>query len=287
MVLCMSEQVKFWRDQSRWPRDHANYTFLCRAVHRVGKCLFDEWTGSEPHTPIVKHLPEHSFYADDSTKSAAYELLRANRPDLQLPYLKFGFRREFDENLWQMAREIQRPSAEKSSASNQRFFATKKWIFEALAKGEVHSSLRPQSGGQFSAPCPNDWWNFERWDNRFYWGKMHPHDPFGVGVGGDNFQWIFILSDSLEVALNQHVGPKATITKFPELNGDRPTEVVKPISNRPPMQRDAAKNYLKTIAEPRLADKIDSLIADMAEKTHVTVSKDTMRRARKDLNAEG
>lgn len=64
---------------------------------------------------------------------------------------------------------------------------------------------------------------------------------------------------------------------FPELNI---------ASHRPATQRKAAVNYLRRKDALPPTSKIDALVADMKEKTGLSVSRDTMRRARIDLNAE-
>ena len=57
------------------------------------------------------------------------------------------------------------------------------------------------------------------------------------------------------------------------------------VSNRPPKQRQAAMDYLSKIEPGRVSDKLESLVSDMASVTGITVSTDTMRRARQKREA--
>lgn len=41
--------VEFWCREQLWPRDTEDHIFLARAVHTIGRAMFnDAWTGSEP-----------------------------------------------------------------------------------------------------------------------------------------------------------------------------------------------------------------------------------------------
>ena len=41
-------------------------------------------------------------------------------------------------------------------------------------------------------------WNTERIWARFFFCQMNPRDPFGIGVAGDDYQYIFVSRESLD-----------------------------------------------------------------------------------------
>ncbi len=203
----MDERIKFWSDESRWPRDAQGYTFICRAVHAVGRTIYgNDWTNAEPNVVLIQKLPLLQSFLKDWQLIEVYNKLRFSRPDLLLPILKhntyFLPKPEFTNEMWSAAVTLYDELNSKTEPSVAKFNAAKLQLFEALANGQVVSCLRPKPGGDFSLPCPTSWWNTERWENRFYWGQLNPKDPFGNYVGGDHFQWVFIEAKSLQTFLD-------------------------------------------------------------------------------------
>jgi hypothetical protein len=60
----MNVDKNFWRNPDKWPRDDPGHVFLARAVHEIGKHLFDgKWTGQEPtiQRPDMAHFKEWQY----------------------------------------------------------------------------------------------------------------------------------------------------------------------------------------------------------------------------------
>ena len=202
----MDEQIKFWADESRWPRDTTDNVFLCRAVLQTMKALYpDKWTNTEHKVTLVSKLPRHPFGLRDGELRNVYFKLKHLKSELNLPILTDTIHHlakpQFTDEQWSAAVELYDKLNAETKGPYERFKAAKSKLFEALADGTVKSCLRPQHGGEFSNFCPVAWWNTERWGNRFFWGQMNPGDPFGNGIGGENYKWIFIDKATLETFL--------------------------------------------------------------------------------------
>ena len=206
MLGAMDDSSKFWRDENRWPRDTLEFSFICRAVLLVGKTLFaDEWTNREACIKLVQKIPSIPQLVREGDRFEIYNQLTQKRPDLDLPILASSeyvhLRHEFTTEQWGAAVAIYEEMHRSTEPPSRRFNLAQKNLFEALASGQVISSLRPKPGGDFLPPLAISLWNTENWRNRFYWGQMNPYDPFGNGVGGERYHWIFIETKSLSAFL--------------------------------------------------------------------------------------
>lgn len=216
----MDERIVFWSRQEAWPRDTPIYVFLARAVHIVGKSMFPtEWTEGEPITPepyrlnlaingITSALPQST--AKPWQKDTVHRLILRHHPEFKRPPTRHGkFGPEgltFTAEEWQAAHQTaQRLDAERL-VSRRRFDVVVREIANQIADGILKYALRDARGGTISSTlCSPDLWNTESISPRFYWCQMNRENPFGVAVGGDGFQSIFIERATLDRFLASRV----------------------------------------------------------------------------------
>ncbi|SFJ61429.1 hypothetical protein [Aerobium aerolatum] len=210
-----NEDIKFWSDPSRWPRDTNDYVFICQAVLIVGKAIFgDEWTGDEPITPPPFYFwtgapnglrPLVQSEASQQQKVQMHRLLMTHSPQFKREPIRYGrwgppsiqFRHEECSAGLQIANDIDASHA----LRRDRFTRAQWFLVSALSEGHLASRLRPIRGGAFSDDLPSSIWNGEDFSARFFWGQMNPSSPFGVGVGGDRHQYIFVSREQLTALL--------------------------------------------------------------------------------------
>jgi hypothetical protein len=156
-------RFEFWVIRKDWPGDTASHVFLGNAVNEIGKALFgSDWTGAEPATELMP---------------------LSNR---QRERGCFGEKVAKD-------RAAKRPAME-------RFSRVKATIIRLAETEHLTTALRPKLGGDPVA-IHRSLWNSERLSVRFDRCQMNPRDPFGVGVAGDGYCWIFVTRESLRQCL--------------------------------------------------------------------------------------
>jgi hypothetical protein len=285
----MDEQVKFWINEYRWPRDIQGYTFLCRAVLQVGKTIYgNDWTNTEPSVILIQKLPQSELFMKPWQLIEVHNRLRFARPELQLPMLHGMFPKpHFTVEQWAAALDLYDELNKKTEPCFRRFNVAKLKLFEVLANGQVGSCLRPLPGGEFSALMPVSWWNTERWGNRFYWGQMSPKEPFRNAVGGDNFQWIFIESVSLNVfldGLKKRSSPTAEIItkakrgpkpKFDKNKFEEEVHRILDYEGWPDPSLDAKWN--QTALEKRMAEFAGEIYGETHNRTLVKAAMESFR----------
>lgn len=226
----MDDRTKFWANPARWPNDGPGYVFLARALHEVGRALFDNaWTGAEPIAPEPLDLP--CLVLPDGTmmhllsqeranqwqKMQIHDLLSSHRPDFDRGPMEFGpFGLEFSDHEWTAGLEVAREVDIERRKVKQRYSEVVARIVEALRDGSLISALRPLSGGRISEPLDAHVWNTEKTENRFYWCQMNPLNPFGIGVGGDAYQFIFVSRQSLDNMLAGCRAPRPPADRSPK-----------------------------------------------------------------------
>lgn len=200
---------KFWLEPDRWPRDTAEYMFLARALHVVGRHVFaEEWTGDEPTTPDPFGLPFVSLkdgakifprsIVTASTHRQLLELLSDARPDFARKVMRIPpHSYQFDEEEWDAAAALAHEADAERHPAKSRFARVIAEIRDRLADGRFVSALRDREGGQIGPPLPSHLWNTEGVSPRFFWCQMNPADPFSSCVGGDQFDYIFLSRVSL------------------------------------------------------------------------------------------
>jgi hypothetical protein len=208
------DRTRFWVDTGKWPRDAPAYVFLARAVHQVGRAMFqDEWNGREPVTPepyslMFGTLPNGTLVplpismAKPFHKEQVHYLLRKHRPDFGRGLIEHGpmGRKplEFTQEEWTAGLQIASQIDAERLTLRARYFKVIAVLGTGLAEGHLISALRPIAGGNMSAPLDPNAWNTERAGARYFWCQMDPGDPFGAAVGGDRYQYIFLARTSLD-----------------------------------------------------------------------------------------
>lgn len=223
------DQAKFWSNPANWPGDTSECVFLCRATLLVGKALFGEdWTGNEPTTPSpydfwlrvgarVSPLPQSQ--ATQHQKLQMHRVISEHCPQFKLDPVRSGSWGpqpiKFSDEEWSAGQKAANAIDAGNAAALQRFAEAKLFLVSALLDGRVIARLRPIRGGAFGNPIPAHDWNGENIWSRFCWGQMNPHDPFGGGVGGDAYQYVYVERRSLEALLNSAGGSEEETTTVP------------------------------------------------------------------------
>jgi hypothetical protein len=78
-------------------------------------------------------------------------------------------------------------------------------IIQFAEEEKLITAIRPVAGGDPVA-VHRSFWNSERLTVRFHFCQMNPRDPFGYGVAGDGFCWIFVTRESLEKCVSALAG---------------------------------------------------------------------------------
>ncbi|PAP96628.1 hypothetical protein CIT31_02540 [Mesorhizobium wenxiniae] len=129
-------------------------------------------------------------------------LLRRHHPELGREPIKYGPTGPkpltFTDDEWNIGLELAETEDERLNAVRGRFNAAVALIVNGCADGSLVSFLRPRPGGGMSAPLSTDKWWSEQIGTRLYWCQMDPSEPFGRGVGGDAYQYIYISRNSLD-----------------------------------------------------------------------------------------
>ena len=208
----------FWTDESRWARDTADYVFLARAVHTVGRALFhDDWNSSDPVVRLEKPLPRVPASASYQTLVRVHSLLRQHHPELgRQPFrnLNIGFPipPTFNDAEWKKAQALFNSLHESTIGPCTRFSKVQAEIARACESGELISVLRPTAGGAMSAPLAGTMWNTERWAARFSLCQMDPSHPFSVGIFGVGSHYIFLSRESLDRHSEKLRNPNETVS---------------------------------------------------------------------------
>ncbi|MGR9312163.1 hypothetical protein ACU8MX_22430 [Rhizobium leguminosarum] len=216
----MDDESKFWIDRKRWPDDAMGYVFLANAVHRLGKFLFpDDWDGSETYTDapyqfwLVVNGTTWPIEPEEATKNQkvdVHRLLLKFRPEFKRdPDIKRGpFGPEvqaFTREEWGAGiEEAKRINAENASKLRRKH-EVRRFIKEAVLDESLRFVLLPVRGGAFSKPQDRTWWNRKDHDNIFVWCQINPKQPLGIGVGGDDFQYVFVDETDLEHITSQEL----------------------------------------------------------------------------------
>jgi hypothetical protein len=188
----MDSRVSFWFNRGRWPRNTASHVFLANAVHEIGKALFrSEWNGAEPCTESLFSQPEGKLKRFGITKEQVASDHAAKRPALE------------------------------------RFSRVQDQIIQQAEAEKLITALRPVAGGDPVA-VHRSFWNSERLSVRFHFCQMNPRDPFGAGVAGDGYCWIFVTRESLEKCLSALAGSSQPESATAALEPESTSEATPP-----------------------------------------------------------
>lgn len=200
----MDDQQRLRGNQDDWPKDRDGKTFLLRAILEVGAAVFpDSWTGQEFWTAPSLGFGEQYVHTFSDGKRAL-KIPRSHEDKVnQITYLLLGK----DLAGAQHVTEKERAAAfELSEQGRMDFFeilsrcdGAMNILVDALADGKISSFLRPVQGGSFSNALNPDLWNSEVVvDTRFCYGQMHMNNPFGRGLAGDGYQYIYLEEIELQ-----------------------------------------------------------------------------------------
>lgn len=226
-----------WYNPARWPFDPAGYTFLPRAVLRVGTAMYgDGWQGDEPKAQVVEarllKLPGAPSLAEVIRTQDEFDearvAMKAWCPDLTAtPPHPEGV---------QVNAFVQRPSAMRQAqwlevrhhihevsgearnaaiAANlkaraeadahngearpkiERYLSVVREIVRACEAKEVAAVIREQNGGGL-LPMRREHWNTEQVGFRFEYGAYDPQTPFKTRGPTSSDQYIFLKTDDLD-----------------------------------------------------------------------------------------
>jgi hypothetical protein len=234
----LDERIAFWANPKRWPEDAMGHVFLGNAVDQVGKFLFPhEWDGSENMTPELYSLKISANGADFRLpepmakpwqKRLVHELVANRRPELGRDYTVCYSRTgggipNFSQDEWTAGlEEAEKIDAERKPKLKRRE-AVHRFIKSAILDGSLRFVLLPKRGGAFSPPQERTWWNVKDVDRIFYWCQLNPKDPTGIGVGGDDFQYVFVDEHDLNKLLTHASSEGVTAAQRDHSAGDKIT----------------------------------------------------------------
>ena len=211
----MTFRFDFWSASESWPTDPVGYVFLARAFDELGRAMFpDDWTGKEALAadskalPFLDHLGLHR-----SDRIHALRLLRSHRPDLVEPVITERaslYGRLSDPVLsteqWKVAAELSAKEVMQRGPVLQRQQAVVREIVRRCEAGELMSYGRPVKGGNL-ADLSRATWRTELLAARVTQCQINPSDPFGSGIGGVNYSYIFLGRLSLDKLIGSLSGP--------------------------------------------------------------------------------
>jgi hypothetical protein len=219
-------KFEFWSSPSSWPADPVGYVFLARAIGMVGRAMYpDEWTGAEVMAPVLTLLPrfEHlGLHRNDRTR--AHDLLRRHRPEIaevtQTSAYSLGLHGPtLSAEQWRVAAELSEAEVARVLPARARMDAVKAEIVRRSEAGDLLTYSRPVKGGNVQ-DLPLSAWRTESLAPRFYQCQINPRDPFGTGIGGEHYCYIFVGKVSLDQALASLSGlavdPAAAWLPLPE-----------------------------------------------------------------------
>jgi hypothetical protein len=189
----------FWLNQSAWPRDVFGRTFLARAVDRVGKAMFEEWTGFEPSVSTT--LAQIARGRDRAALEEACSLL-----DMVIEHGNYGPKLpELSQEQWHLAQYRRGEALDAIAPVRKRLEAVRSRLLEAFLEGSLRASMLDLRGGPFDAPRrPLTDWNVpdRTVQQRFYYCQMNPDLPLQGGFAGEGYKWIFVDADDLDNLVN-------------------------------------------------------------------------------------
>ena len=216
----MDERFTFWVlkrqfGDTPWPADTRSHVFLGNAVNEIGKALFgSDWTGAEPATSLMP---------------------LSNR----------------QRERRCLSEEVAKDRAAKRPAM-ERFSRVKATIIQLAETEQLATALRPKLGGD-PVPVHRSLWNSERTDVRFHYCGMSRREPFGNGVWGDCFEYIFVTRESLDRCIAALTAPRQ-IESAPA--GPAPPEAMAP----KPRGKKRGDGSYAPLDEPIL-DEMEALIS--------------------------
>ncbi|MDO9385036.1 MAG: hypothetical protein Q7T86_19490 [Hyphomicrobiaceae bacterium] len=221
----MGANSDFWRDQTVWPRDTAEWVFLARATDLLGRRLFgDQWTREECFAElmrpidattdartlnniIAKHLPQFGrkeFHGSMASPPIVPIGQRDTAPGLPPPRFQFTGEEQ------RCAAEFVRAQNAKALEGIERFKAAQEALVDYAVGGEIVTSFR--TNGEYKV-IPSAWWNTEKLNYRFDRCKIDPDAPFEA----KGQSWIFVSKAGLE-------GSRKSVVSGPGKGGGRPPE---------------------------------------------------------------
>ena len=219
------------------------HVFLGEAVRKIGEALFpDEWTGNEPQ---VSRQPAT---ANASQVVPTRTIGRRSRPSKQSQADASVDDPAFLKMLADARHEFAARYGYNTVALQRLATVQGRIVAEGMA-GTLEFATRPLQGGA-TKPLPAIVWQTEqsRWANQFAFCQINPSDPFGLGIAGSKFEYLFVTSDSLKRLLEtmqrraasaKAVGARTTGEAACE---DWLADEVKKSPERPPKPRDAYKD---------------------------------------------
>jgi len=203
-----------WQRAHDWPRDLDGHVFFARAILKVGKAMFEDWTGLEPQRKITAiPLPTNKESATESQRRFAHNLLVLYFPDSdkaqkqrhdnerkagghRIPYAEHSF----TDSDWELIRPFAQERYEAEQVPLAKYASVRRAIADAATTGTLAFELRPLRGGT-PRPMPQDFWNTEGFalDHRFASFTIDPARPYAVT--GSAQEWLYVTSDSLEAFL--------------------------------------------------------------------------------------
>jgi hypothetical protein len=276
-------RLEFWKKSIGWPNDNSSYIFLARAVHAMGKSTFGaDWTGEEPCRDLMKTLPvipERSGWR----ARLAHDLLVKHHPEFnRQPRKPMQHSFEFTGKEWMTAVMIVKEHNEEQMPGIRRFSEVRDRIIQLAEAGLLITAIRDKAGGD-PTPVPRVWWNSERIRDRFDHCQLRPDDPYGLGIGSDPHQWIFVTRESLMscapgVFVENEQGSKSLAT--PPVTAPPPEDQTKP------QRRLAAANIepeFRRWRERQPNGYIPTEAEDIAHMKQLGVGRDRVRELRRDF----
>jgi len=196
--------LRFWQKPNSWPRDPRGYNFLARAFDLVGNVVFGEtWKGVDEQE-IVDPLPQSVREATTQQRRRAHLILKQHFPDRPKPTTRPLADKNkpvytFTEQEWATAYQFAQEAFQHEQTTAEQLKHIQQVIAEACEKAILALATRNKTTGKMS-PLDASVWNaeFKVWGQRFNKCMIDRKNPLRGGVGGRDYEWIFITTDSLQ-----------------------------------------------------------------------------------------
>lgn len=205
--------MTIWDNESAWPNDFEDFTFLARAVRLVGEATFPaEWQDTDPVQKAQRFPKRLSSVQLKARHTLIRRLLQEDDPNWNVPLNPVirppGLEQPAEQWEAKGAALLQQ-HGERTERAIKRFKDAKRILLGHLVSGAVKAAYRADEGGEL-LPLDHTAWNSESVGERFLVCKLNPQRLFQAVVSHTDAEasWIFVNQPDLDRILKYAVSQK-------------------------------------------------------------------------------